>query len=59
MAICVLCLIYSSDIRLQDPAQKGPLDSLADDVSCAVFGLANVVTLMYYGIDAATQVRNK
>lgn len=36
-------------------ANIGPLDRLADDVSCAVFGMANVVTLMYYGIDAATQ----
>ena len=41
---------------LQDSVHKGLLDSLADDISCAVFGMANVVTLMYYGIDAATQV---
>ena len=43
----------------QDGKGKRLVEDWADDISCAVFGMANVVTLMYYGIDAATQVSDR
>ena len=39
---------------MQDPQWKLWLEDWADDLSCALFSLANVVTGMYYMIDAAT-----
>ena len=33
---------------------KAKLARAADDASCALFGLANVVTLMYHAIEAST-----
>lgn len=41
----------------QDNPWKGGLDSLADDLSCSIFALANVVTIMYYIVDTSTKVR--
>lgn len=37
---------------VQDPTRSKQLNHWADDLSCALFGLANVVTAMYYLIDA-------
>ena len=39
---------------MQDPQRKLWLEDWADDLSCALFSLANVVTGLYYMIDAAT-----
>lgn len=39
---------------LQDSPQKRALAAWADDLSCAIFGLSNSVTLMYYIIDNAS-----
>jgi hypothetical protein len=36
------------------PRRKAALRAAADDAACAVFGLTNVVTVMYYGLEAAT-----
>lgn len=36
---------------VQDPVRSKQLNHWADDLSCALFGLANVVTAMYYLID--------
>jgi hypothetical protein len=36
------------------PSTKARLRVAADDAACAVFGLANVVTVLYYGLEAAT-----
>ena len=40
----------------QDNKWKDTLDRWADDMSCALFGLANVVTIMYYIVDTTTGV---
>ena len=42
---------------LQDSPHKWRLDKWANDLSCAVFSLANVVTIMYYIVDTSTHVR--
>lgn len=49
-AACLLTAIC----LLQDPVQSRFLNEWADDLSCALFGLANSVTAMYYLIDATT-----
>jgi hypothetical protein len=36
------------------PRTRATLTRAADDAACAVFGLANVVTVMYYSLEAAT-----
>lgn len=41
----------------QDSQYKRRLERWADDVSCALFSLANVVTIMYYIVDTSTNVR--
>ena len=41
----------------QDSPYRWRLDKWADDLSCAVFSLANVVTIMYYIVDTSTHVR--
>ena len=41
-------------LLLQDPIQSNFLNIWADDLSCALFGMANSVTAMYYLIDATT-----
>lgn len=41
-------------LLLQDPVQSLLLNIWADDLSCALFGMANSVTAMYYLIDATT-----
>ena len=38
----------------QDPVKSRFLNDWADDLSCALFGMANSVTAMYYLIDATT-----
>ena len=43
--------------ELQDSPNKWRLDKWANDLSCAVFSLANVVTIMYYIVDTSTHVR--
>jgi len=42
---------------VQDSPNKWRLDKWANDLSCAVFSLANVVTIMYYIVDTSTHVR--
>lgn len=42
---------------MQDSRHKQRLERWADDVSCALFSLANVVTIMYYIVDTSTNVR--
>jgi hypothetical protein len=42
---------------LQDSRYRWRLEKWADDLSCAVFSLANVVTIMYYIVDTSTHVR--
>ena len=42
----------------QDSKYKQRLEQWADDVSCALFSLANVVTIMYYIVDTSTNVRD-
>lgn len=42
---------------LQDSPHKWRVDKWANDLSCAVFSLANVVTIMYYIVDTSTHVR--
>ncbi|KAK9800226.1 hypothetical protein WJX73_001145 [Symbiochloris irregularis] len=49
-----LFICCCSDLA-QGSKRQRLLDRLADDVSCAVFGLANVVTLMFYGLELATK----
>lgn len=39
----------------QAPKSRIALSAWADDLSCAVFGLANVVTIMYYILEATTK----
>lgn len=41
-------------LLLQNPVQSKFLNIWADDLSCALFGMANSVTAMYYLIDATT-----
>lgn len=36
------------------PKRRAALARAADDAACALFGLANVVTIMYFGLEAAT-----
>ena len=45
-------VLRSQSLLLQDPVTSRKLNHWADDLSCALFGLANVVTAMYYLIDA-------
>lgn len=42
--------------RMQDNKWKAALDRWSDDLSCALFALANVVTIMYYIVDTSTGV---
>ena len=39
---------------MQDPYNSRLLNTWADDLSCALFGMANSVTALYYLIDATT-----
>lgn len=41
----------------QDSRYKRRLERWADDMSCALFSLANVVTIMYYIVQTSTNVR--
>lgn len=45
---------HSLPSSVQDPVQSRFLNEWADDLSCALFGLANSVTAMFYLIDATT-----
>lgn len=42
------------------PSQEGKgkqrMEGFADRLSCAVFGLANTVTIMFYTVESATKV---
>lgn len=54
---CISCGMpstFSVSLLLQDPVQSKKLNIWADDLSCALFGMANSVTAMYYLIDATT-----
>lgn len=48
---------HHSCVYMQDNKWKDTLDRWADDLSCALFALANVVTIMYYIVDTSTGVR--
>lgn len=50
LQLFIACL---ADIS-KDPVQSRFLNEWADDLSCALFGLANSVTAMFYLIDATT-----
>ena len=42
---------------LQDKQRKQRLSSLADRLSCALFGIANTVTALFFAIEKSTKVR--
>lgn len=42
-------------LLLQESPQKERLERWSDDLSCALFGLANVVTIMFYTLEATTK----
>lgn len=46
--------VCSAATGLQDPQNSRFLNTWADDLSCALFGMANSVTAMFYLIDATT-----
>ncbi len=46
--------VQSTASKLQDPYNSRVLNMWADDLSCALFGMANSVTAMFYLIDATT-----
>ena len=53
------CHVFQSHVqstfsKLQDPHNSRMLNMWADDLSCALFGMANSVTAMFYLIDATT-----
>jgi len=54
-----ICHMFHSHVqsvasKLQDPHNSRMLNIWADDLSCALFGMANSVTAMFYLIDATT-----
>lgn len=42
---------------LQQPKRKRRLTALADQLSCALFGIANTVTALFFAIEKSTNVR--
>lgn len=40
---------------MQESKSQKTLDRIADDLSCALFGLANAVTIMFYTLEATTK----
>lgn len=52
LQVSICGMVTRQSMLMQDPVTSRKLNHWADDLSCALFGLANVVTAMYYLIDA-------
>ncbi len=50
----VMLCVLTPAFQLQDPHKSRILNAWADDLACALFGMANSVTAMFYLIDATT-----
>lgn len=50
---CALALCVAAH-AVRGAKKRAMLARTADDVSCALFGLANMVTIMYFGLEATT-----
>ena len=52
---CCRQTVFQSLLDLQESATQRRIAQWGDDLSCALFGLANAVTIMFYTLEATTK----